>query len=363
MKIYNKTLKKAHRYLKAGHYSRVISLLEPKVPLFIENYHFYYFLGTSCFYSGDMGGAETYLKRAIQVNRKAVDPRLFLAAVYLKKKDTTEAVRIWLGLLELDPTEKKAKKGLNKIRKISDPDDLSIFLDSGRFASMLPRTRKAVPTGVSALILISLILSALYLTAPRWLNSLGDIRKTGRENLTALYKSIDPEEIKNSESADALFILDEKEIRLTLKKAQDLFDQYRDNESRREINRLKYSNASEQVKQKALLLEGYLKNPDITTISGSFTYAEIYQNPRLYENCYILWKGRFSNLNYNDDLIQFDFLVGYEKSQVLEGIVPVQVSFPVKLDTAYPLELLGRIEIINEKAIRLQAVAVHNIIE
>jgi hypothetical protein len=169
--------------------------------------------------------------------------------------------------------------------------------------------------------------------------------------------------MQNSDSGDATFILNEKEIRQALKTAQDLFDQYRDNEARREINRLKYSNASEQVKQKALLLEGYLKNPDITSISSNFTYAEIIGNPRLYENCYILWKGRFSNLRFTEELITFDFLVGYEKSQVLEGIVPVQLKFPVKLNPAYPLEMLGRVEVINEAAIRLQAVAVHNIIE
>ena len=104
MKIYNKTLKKAYKNLRAGHDGKVISMLEPKVPLFLENYQFYYILGVACLRNGDKGGADTYLKRAVQVNRKAVEPRLHLDVLALHKKDTTEAVRLWLGILDIDPS-------------------------------------------------------------------------------------------------------------------------------------------------------------------------------------------------------------------------------------------------------------------
>ncbi|OQY33674.1 MAG: hypothetical protein B6241_07145 [Spirochaetaceae bacterium 4572_59] len=363
MKIYNKTLKKAYKYLKSGHYGKVISHLEPKVPLFIENYHFYYFLGTSCYYSGDMGGAETYLKRAIQVNRKSEDPRLFLAAVYLKKKDTTEAVRIWLGLLDLNSSQKKAKKGLNKIRKISDQDVLNSFLDAGHFAPLLPRTKSLIPFWFLPLFLAFIIMAGLYLSSSFWLPQMIRFQKPQRENLIFLYKDIPSEELQNESSTDAKYLLTEKEIKNSLKDSQNYFNDFHDNEARREINRINYSNAGEQVKLKANLLEGYLKDPDMISLKSAFTYKDVTTSPYLYENCFVLWKGRFTNLTYVNDQIEFDFLVGYEKSQILEGILPVIVQFPVNLDPIYPLELLAKVEIINDSTIRLQAVAVHNIIE
>ncbi len=363
MKIYNKTLKKAHNYLKSGQFSRVISLLEPKVPLFIENYHFYYLLGVSCFYSGDIGGAETYLKRAIQVNRKAEEPRLFLASVYLKKKDTTEAVRIWLGLLDLNPACKKAKKGLNRIRRISDQELLNTFLDKGSFSFILPRTKRWLPGWVPLALALLFTLIVLYLSSSQWFPLLNSYQKPNRENLPYLYKEITDDGIKSNTAFQYEFVLTEDEIKKSLKLAQQLFDDFRDNEARKEINRLKKSNAGEQVKLKAQMLESYLKEPDITTLKSHFTYEEIIRTPHLYENCSILWKGRFSNLSCTDEKIEFDFLIGYEDSKVLKGIVPVTVNYPVSLDPSYPLELLGTVEVLPDNSIRLHAVAVHNIIE
>ncbi len=364
MKIYNKTLRKGYKLLRTGKHGKVISLLEPKVPLFLENYNFYYFLGAACYHTGDMGGAETYLKRAIQVNRKSEDPRLFLAGVYLKKKDTTEAVRIWLGLLDLNPGNKKAKKGLNKIRRISDQEILNTFLDSGNFAPFLPRTRKLIPGEILITFAAALILIALYATMSYWLPLLPKSQKDSRENLSLLYKEIENNQFLNEEkSQDTVYILSEKEVRESLKKAQELFDQYRDNEARVEINRLKYSNASEEIKQKAQMLEGYLHDPDITSLTGNFSYRDVANNPELYENCLVLWKGKISNLSYNEEGMIFDFLVGYEKSQILEGIVGVLITFPVQLDSAYPLEMLAKVKLTNQGTIRLQAIAVHNIIE
>ena len=364
MKIYNKTLKKGHKLLRTGHYGNVISLLEPKVPLFLENYNFYYFLGAACYLTGDMGGAETYLKRAVQVNRKAEDPRLFLAAVYLKKKDTTEAVRIWLGLLDLNPSNRKAKKGLNKIRKIEDQDVLNVYLDSGNFSSILPRTANRIPKWVNVALILILMIGTLYLSSSFWIPLFNQVKQPSRGNLDRLYQNLDSSFLSPEPSEeDVIFILSEGEIRDSLKKAQFLFDEYKDNEARVEINRLKRSNASEEVKKKAMMLEGFLKEPDITSITGSYTYKDIRENQALYENCFILWRGRFTNLRYNEDNILFDFLIGYDKSQVLEGIITVSVSFPVNLDPSYPLELLGQVKIQEDKSILLQAIAVHNIIE
>ena len=363
MKIYNKTLKKGYKLLRSGRYGNVISLLEPKVPLFLENYNFYYFLGAACYLTGDMGGAETYLKRAVQVNRKAEDPRLFLAGVFLKKKDTTEAVRIWLGLLDLNPSNRKAKKGLNKIRRIEDQDILNAFLDSGNFSAFLPRTKKIVPSWIYLAFILIILISAISLTSSLWTPFFVDLNKPSRANLEKLYKQIDSSHLQDDSPVKTLFTLSENEIKESLKKAQDLFDDYRDNEARIEINRLKKSNASEEVKQKALMLEGFLKDPDITTITGNYTYRDVLTTPELYESCLILWKGRLTNLIYNEEKIKFDFLVGYETSQVLEGIVKVSVDFPVNLDPSYPLELMGRVELGEDKSIRLQAIAVHNIIE
>ena len=120
MKINNKDLKKAFAMVKVKKYPQAIRFLEPKVPLFLEDELFYYFLGVSCFHTGDIGGSEFYLKRSLQVNHDNVDSRLYLAAIQLKKKDQANAARLWLNILDIEPDNKIAQRGLNKLKKIKD---------------------------------------------------------------------------------------------------------------------------------------------------------------------------------------------------------------------------------------------------
>ncbi len=363
MKIYNKTLKKAYRYLRAGHDGRVISMLEPKVPLFLENYQFYYILGIACLRNGDRGGADTYLKRAVQVNRTAVDPRLYLAVLALQKKDTTEAVRLWLGILDIDSTCKAAKRGLDRIRKISDTEELDLFLQKNRFRPYLPVLRKSLPLWWPGVLILAAAAGGIFVQRDRIADFLNERDVPSRENLSYMFQDLKKEKLTDENPQGFIFNLSEDQILSSLKSAQAYFDSYDDNRARSEINRIIYSNASEPAKQRARILEGYLKTPDFTSFENIFDYASVSENPYLYDRCFIRWKGRMSNLKMNDPGMSFDFLVGYETARVLEGIVPSYTDFQVRLDSSLPLEVLGQIEVLDKTRFRIRITSVRNIIE
>ncbi len=124
------------------------------------------------------------------------------------------------------------------------------------------------------------------------------------------------------------------------------------------INRVLLSNADSAVKKEVLLLKGYLKPPTFSTLTTSYSYAEVVKQPLLYESCYVRWKGRVSNLVTTKTYIGFDLLVGYEKGTILQGIVPVKLNFPVKIDPSLAIEVLGRIHI-SQKKILLTGVSIH----
>ena len=363
MKIYNKTLKKAYRLLRSRHYGRVIALLEPKVPLFLENYQFYYILGIACLKNGDNGGADTYLKRAVQVNRHAVEPRLYLAALALRRKDTTEAVRLWLGILDITPSCREAKKGLDKIRKISDSEALSKYLSRDDFSRFLPSIRRPAAPVVLVLFFILLAGGSAFFGRDAIAGLFEREGKSpSRENLAYMFSDLKKETLTGENPQGFIYNLSEDQIMTSLKTAQSYFDAYDDNRTQREINRVIYSNASEGAKQRARILEGYLKTPDLTSFNGIFEYRDVIKDPYLYNDCYIRWKGRFSNLSMSDPGMSFDFLVGYETSQVLEGIVPAHMDFQVRLDNSLPLEILGQIETLDRNNIRIRVISVRNIV-
>ena len=53
-------LQKARKWLAAGKYPKIISLLEPLVLEYRESFDFFFLLGTACLYVEDIGGAEAY---------------------------------------------------------------------------------------------------------------------------------------------------------------------------------------------------------------------------------------------------------------------------------------------------------------
>ena len=111
-----KGLKKADRLFASGRYSDVIHLLEPQVYMYREHPRFYYLLGMSCLQVGDFGGAYSYLSRSGQLAPDDVDSLLGLAAVHLRRNETQDALRLWLDVLDVDPRNPQARRGLAALR-------------------------------------------------------------------------------------------------------------------------------------------------------------------------------------------------------------------------------------------------------
>ena len=72
-------LQRAHKYLSAGKYPKVISLLEPLVLEYKESFDFFFVLGTACLYVEDIGGAEAYYKSARRI--RSENPDIIINAI------------------------------------------------------------------------------------------------------------------------------------------------------------------------------------------------------------------------------------------------------------------------------------------
>ncbi len=162
-------------------------------------------------------------------------------------------------------------------------------------------------------------------------------------------------------SGEYRYLLTEKEIEDTFADVKELFSDYRDNLARREINRLLGSNASPAVKERANIIAGYITTPDFTTIRNPFDYELVAADPFLYNETYVVWKGKLTNLSVTDESITFDLLVGYETNQVLLGVVPVLLEFSAFLEVGDPLEVLGRVKLAKDEGFFIEAVSIHKL--
>ncbi len=340
MKNYAKELRKGAVLISRKKYNLAIRYLEPKVPIYLEDDNFYYLLGLALYHSGDMGGARFYFERGLLANRNNRDIKLMLALTHLKRKDSAEAAKAWLSVLDGEPENKRAVRGLEILRRIDNEKDLNDFIERGNHKRLMPPFQKPpLWPWAAGLLSLAVLAAALVLIVPRL--SLPE-KKPRREALN--YIDLDIAGIPVSDPTGSFhYVLTVDEIRRSYDRAVELFDRGRDNEAQVEINRINNSNASGDLKKRLSQLEGYLEKPDYTDFYTDYTYAQVQKDPLLYEGCWVLWKGRVTNMEVGGDRISFLFLVGFENETYLEGSLPAYVEYGVRIDRELPVEIMGRL--------------------
>ncbi len=356
----NTGLQKAKRLFKERKYTETIRLLEPQVFTYRENAEFYHFLGVSCLKTGDFAGAYSYLKRAVQLEPDKMESRLALAVVHLKRMETQESLRLWLEIIEEDPSNRFARKGLDAVKAgAADEEGMEEFFETGGHHGLIPSAGVFLPKfakiilAVAAVVCIAAVVGVFLRTRPK------PHSEAVRPEIARVV--IDEEDRVVDTGEKAVFMLSEKEIRSSFEKIKDLFEKYRDNEARREINRLLMSNAGRAIKDKVGLFLPYIRTPNFADFPRSFTYQEVADAPLLHEGCFVRWKGRVSNVRISDTEITYDFLAGYEEQKVLYGIVPARMTFAAKIDSSFAYEIIGKIVPKSDKAFSLEIVSIHEL--
>lgn len=350
----SKGLRKAARLYRRRKYTQAINLLEPQVFMYRDSWQYYQILGMSCLYTGDYAGAYSYLRRAFDIDPERNETLLGIGAVLLRRRQLDLAIQNYLDMLDQSPQHRRARRALQWIRRLDNPDDVVDWFEDGRIRKILPPRGAYIPVPVVIVVAAALILATSFLVGPRLIQSLSDLfeaeQRTGTEVLD-LSRDIP----RITDTDEPRYIFTEEEIDQRFRDIERAFNDNRDNLVRRELNRITLSNASPRVMRQAELLREYLQEPDFTTFRDNATIEDVVAEPKLYDGVFVRWRGRIANLVVGDEEITFDLLVGYEDGRVLDGIVPVQVPFAVLLDDGRRVEILGAVNLRDEQRFSVTA--------
>jgi tetratricopeptide (TPR) repeat protein len=362
---------KATRLLRRRRYNRVIKLLEPEVIRYRENFTYYYILALAYLHTGIFNYAFDYFKRAREVKGRERDITILLglAVLYLRRGETKPAVSLYLKVQELNEHNWIARKALKVIRKYSGTENLRLWSDSARRLKTLfpPLPPEPITTRTFALPLVCLILAGtLTYAALIWQGVLPMPIKLDfsakREGFSVVALELE-ERMKPVEVGGSYrYILTVRQVLDTYEEARDLFNKRHDELARRNLNRILESNAAESIKTKASLLISYMDTPGFDTLKDRFAYTNVKQEPALYRDCHVIWRGMATNFTLEETSTSFDFLVGYDTRSVLQGIVRVRFNFAVAVNPEQPLEVLGRVVPISTdrgQDIMLEGMAIH----
>lgn len=355
----SKTLiEKAEKKLSQRKFNEVKSMLESNVIHYRDSFYFFYLLGTACLYANDFQGAKAYYQRARGI--KIRDPNLLLgqAALYLRRCDVPSALEYYLEVLEYKPDDKTAKKALSFIKNKGNPEVVAEWRDSGKIEKFYPPIKKEISGNKIAFSFFIAVMIPVFVVVFFKLANYVKDNSSQRADLSVLELSRDQKDDATSLGDTYQYILTEKEIFLSYESAQKYFQTYHDNLAQVEINRLLYSNASTVIKRNARILMDYLAEPGFDSIKDLFSYSDVVKDPYLYLDCYVIWKGSVTNITYYENSVSCDFLVGYEKRNKLEGIVPLVIDSYVQIDSERPIEVLAQITL-EDKQIKLKGRAIY----
>ena len=241
----------------------------------------------------------------------------------MRRGDTERAIQYYLDVLDGDPENKIAQNAMEFIRTKGNYEIIREWDASGKLKIFYP------PLGVNPTTIVRIVLSLaagvciafgiLHVIRPVPLSQ-------GRADLRAL--SLTVEESRNVQEKDLSggvyrYILTDKQIRASYDLARQYFQDFRDNATQAEINRILNSHASEAIKAKTNMLCTYIEEPTFDTLHDNYTYADVAQDPLLYIGCWISWSGRITNAATEGNAFRCDLLVGYENMQRVDGIVPL----------------------------------------
>ena len=361
-------LNKAARLAKMRDYEGALKILKTEEDRYYGSFKYYYLYAVISLYSGSYIDALTYFRHARQIKLKDPLVMLGLAVLHLKRMDTVQAVDYYLDVKEIEPRNKIAKKALTVIRKFSASDDsskdLSDWLTPERLIKLFPPipgpavTSKMIINALLILIALSGISYALLvqfhiMPSPfktRMPRPSAEFVLSGQERGA-------PVEIGGSYS----YILTRDEALELYDKALSLFTSYRDEAAKINLNKILESNASESLRNRSRLLITYMEVPGFDNFNrnDNVSFEAVRNEPVIYRDVHVIWRGMATNIEVLDESTSFDFLIGYDMRRTLEGIVKVTFDIPVALNPERPLDVLGKISLLEGGAFKLEGVAVY----
>lgn len=340
----------AHDFMRARKFSKAIIVLQNAKEIYEEIFDYWLLIGTAYLYSGDIGSAWSSFEEARKIKLTDVNLLIGQAAIYLRRGDTDRALLYYLDVLEYDPNNKTAKNAMEFLRRNGDYNTICRWSETGKLAKFYPPIGANYGLIIKTLFSIFIVAAAVFfvstrltLVKPSKLQVVGE-----RADLSSIVVS--EEDLRNAQEInvtgeDYPYVLTNEEIAESYDLALRYFQSYRDNAAQVEVNRINSSNATLAIKQTSQLLGGYLYNPEPTfdTLTDNPPYADVAKDPLLYLNCFVVWSGRVSNARLAEDGYRCDLLVGYDKGQRVEGIVPVHFLAAPEIADDRPVTMLAKI--------------------
>lgn len=289
-------------------------------------------------------------------NQKAnADDYTKIAYIYARHNEKENAIISWCKALELNKGQKVAKMALDHIKKKGR--EVSLIEDK-YFEDISIKEPLLIPFKLifrCFLILVFLIFfSFFFVSKGPELYRKFKTRQYRSDISKVLIDDYNPNVLNEYPEEGKEYSYTENEVRKNFELVKGKILAGDVNAAIVLINKLRLSNASLNVKAKLEILEGFMEEPDYYSFENTFSYLDIKEEPKIYDNVYVKWHGKIVNRVINKNKIAFNLLLGNEKEGYIEGVVPVVFQKAVIAENGTFALVFGRIRIKEENKLELE---------
>jgi len=272
---------------------------------------------------------------------------LLAAFVYARRNDKEKTIKALCDVLEIDPSNRKAKDVLEYIRVKGR--DLSIG-DDEFFDRLKPSEPFLIPFKKIGIIFIAIILAiGLGIGGYFGFKKIASFIKnrSSRDN-SAIYNvnlpDYNPNILEEPQVSGDKYSFTENQIKVMFEQIKRDMVQEKFVEAIISINKLRLSNTSAQVKLKVDMLADMIETPDYALFQNKITFDQFVSEKPIYQGVFVKWQGRVINSNNHPDRIVFDLVMGDEELGVINGIIKVVFLRPVIAVNNENIIVFGRIK-------------------
>lgn len=290
----DRTIASAKRYYRANQLAKAKDLLKRAVAAGFRNAEVTKYLALIALLENDFPSAEAGLDRARKSNPEDMEVLNALAFIQLKYKDTDAAIDLWLEILDHEPKNSLARRNLERMKRISDLDSFSAKALAPQYIGM----RKA--SFIDMLKYAGIALCVILIGWGVWYAvrnaDFGNVFVKGKRSLSSV-RLPEMDDFVETDS-QALYNFESAEAKRLFKDAKRDIRHHAYNEFIIRLNQVLHSNLKESVKQRFIILKDFLPEPSgFVEIKLSIRLTELFNQPTLYEDCYLVLNGKVENFH------------------------------------------------------------------
>ncbi len=342
-------------------YPDIVELLRPYVENRPDHLTAMKLLAYALVETGATRDAVHYYRKVLSANKNDTEALNASAFLELETGNAEDAVQMLLDAVYVDERDERLKANLEKLRNIRDP---KLFFSMTRPSDFLfynlpeensfDRFRSAALDGVGRLALsktgrvlllisgIAVLGALLYFFYPAIRTLAEDYRL--RRGLGAHYRRISIRDIDKlvEDRVKYSIKLTEEQIQRKFAMIREALEARQRNRALMLVNELLHSNASELIKERVRMLQGFVQNPDPREIDFTPDIREVVKLPFLYEGVAVRWSGTVANLEFKGrDETAFDLLINFVDRATVDGIAEIHFKGFRKVSSGQKAAVFG----------------------